>query len=540
MPITLKVVSWNLRTFGAPTVPDSVLDYIADIIVDELNPDVVCLQEIQIGSQAGLYIDNPISPSIITQLDSLLAKLQTRQGLANWQYCISGTNSSDRAKSMTDAYAFYWKVTPSQQSHVDAPHAITLLQGPTILRQEGGDHFPGRRPGLITLDVTREPSEAPVPFNLISWHAAVPCNTWGKTTTLKKGVSSGRAINALATLTDIGGGIQYKSPGSRDDYQFVNAYPLPNIDTLIVGDFNFSMAARDSDFVYKNLTTNYTPCVSTFDNVVLTTYSPDPDKPFVGSSSYDNIFILKPHAGLQPGLSFSGNSGAYNFIAEAARLYDPVQPWTFSQMSNAWYVCYQNRYKRQYAVKGISDHLPVWADITVEQSSLGNSHIKATSGDDHNSMFHALLGASVLGINGPIYFDADAATHRQQFVDYLKQTLQLANLGPNRVAILSAMVDAFETWPDEKENVEFLLRNPDFDPTTASKWHEMVETYLQGILGGRMLFVAELAVAAVWQNCSIKLWYTENGFYASGMLNPGQLDEREIYHAGLHFFHYQP
>ncbi len=540
MPITLKVVSWNLRTFGIPKVPAAALDYIADIIVGDLNPDIVCLQEIQIGSYVGRTIGSKISVGITSQLDDLLNRLMTRQPLANWFYTVSGTNNSARAKSMTDAYAFFCKGTPSAQSHANAPYAITFLQAPRILRQNryGGDKFPGRRPGLITLDVTPTSGEPPVPFNIISWHAPTPCNTFGKT---KHTTSSGRAINALATLDDIGGSMQiYRTVDGVRDYIFERQGPLPQIDTIILGDFNYRMDINYSDFVYRNLTDNFQPCVSTYRNTVLTTYSPDPNKPFQGSSSYDNIFVLKPHRNFRPGLSFTGNGGSFDFIAAAARAYNVVQPWTYAEMEEAWYVCYGEGYKLQYSKPGVSDHLPVWAEITVTQSSLGNSHIKATSSDGDNGVFHALFGVAFPGFDGPVYYDGQAALHRQQFATYLVNTITPMGFATIRTPVVAAMIRYFATTPDYLASAKFLVTNPTFNPFGTDRWTEMVAAYIQGILGGRPIMVEELDLLALCFNSTIKLWFIDDAEYKSRIINDGQVNRGEIYQSGQSFFRYQP
>lgn len=531
---TLKIVSWNLRTFGDPIPPDVALRGMAAIIVGVLQPDIVCIQEIQPGPNVFATIGAPISPAIDAALEDLLGKLDAAEPLAGWQLAVSGVNSA-RSVSMCDAYAFFWKATPgnSPLSHADAPPLIVMLQLPEILRQPGGDKFPGRRPGMIPFEITSEPNAPPVVLNVISWHAATPCNAYGKA---KNGPSSGRALMALATLTEIGGTLRRDKSGGWGDYEWIDGQPLPDVDTIFLGDCNFSMSASKADVVYRNLTTNYTPCVSTFTNIVNTTYSADPTKPFSSVSSYDNIFLLNARQGFSPAVTFTGASGAYDFIAAEARRLGGVSGIQYFADDAAWYVCFLDNYKRQCAQFGISDHLPVWAEFQVDEGLANSQEIRPTSGADNNCLFHATFGVE----NGVgVYVDAGATLRRTQLANAIEQAMISKNIAAIRDHVLRVMINEFGAAPTWLGVAQNLLANPLLDPFLAPEWEPMVVQYLAGIRGGRMLYADEAAMVAIQANITIELWIADAGEYRSLTLNAGHT-VTDIYHFGVHFFRFEP
>ncbi|MBA4045603.1 MAG: hypothetical protein C0471_14460 [Erythrobacter sp.] len=529
----LRIVSWNLRTFGDPIPPDVVLRNIAAIILDNLQADIVCLQEIQAGTDVTTTIDCPVSPAIVGALDSLLAKLRTADPNALWQYELSGVNNSAKAKTMRDAYAFFWKERPSRSAnpHADAPALIGALSSPVILRQPDQDLFPGRRPGMITFEVTGEDSGLPVVFNLISWHAATPCNVIGKA---KNGAISGRALMQLATLTEIGGVIRKDRSGGWGNYEWVEVNELPEIDTIFVGDCNFTMAASQADVVYHNLNTNYQPCVSTFNNIVQTTYSADPSKPFSSSSSYDNIFALRGRIDFNASLTFAGTSGAFDFIAAEARKLGAQTQATYYADEAAWYVCYIDFYKRQHAYYGVSDHLPVFADFNIGVGSAQNQQIRPTSGANNNCLFHALFGV----LFGGVYVDPTASTRRTSLADWIANAIA-TNFVAIRQHVLAVMINEFQGVPLWLAAAQNLLSNPLLAPTFYAYWGAMVASYIQGIRNGRMLWVDEAAMLAIAANMTIRLHFLNDGVYQEIDLNPGH-GVTELYHFGFHFFRYQP
>lgn len=528
----LRIVSWNLRTFGDPAPPEVALQSIADIIVYQLQADIVCIQEVQSGSEAEPTIGADISPDIDESLAALCDALETREPEGGWVYTVSGLNNSEKSGTMRDAYAFFWKERPSAspRSHAAAPLMITCIQGTTILRQSGKDLFPGRRPGLIIMEVVAAANTAPVQFNLLSWHAATPCNTVGKA---GKGPTSGRALMALATLKDIGG-VERKdrSGGWGTNYQWVAANPLPSIDTIFLGDCNFTASANKSDIVYHNLNTNYLPCIP---DDTITTYSADPTKPLQGTSSYDKIFVLRQHAGFRPGLSFEGTWGCFDFIAFQARQLGAAAEISYFPTETAWYVCYLDAYKKQHAKPGISDHLPVWADFTIGTASAQASKVKPTSGAANNCLFHAVYGTP--DINGT-YVDAAAAQHRTDFANLLEQAITAPNFATVRHNVLSAMIEEFQHQPSWRNAAQLLLTNGSINPFGANIWAQMVAAYLTGIRSGRMLYVHEAEILAQQMTATFRLWFVAEGDYRNIVLNDGQIDERDIYHFGLHFFHY--
>ncbi|TMV92283.1 hypothetical protein FGG78_07755 [Thioclava sp. BHET1] len=533
---TLKIVSWNLRTFGDPIPPDVVLRQIAEILITHMQADIVCLQEIQAGVTTSGTIGSTVSPEITGALDALLAKLRALDPAGAWVYRLSGLNNSSRSKSMRDAYAYFFKTTPaaSPHAHSDAPAQLAELQSPSILRVESGGQFPGRRPGLATFEVTASANAPPVPFNLISWHAATPCNTIGKA---KNGSSSGRALMALAKLRDIGGDLRKDISGGHGITVLERVNPLPDIDTIFLGDCNYNMAASRADIVYENLTTHYQPCVSTFDHVVTTTYSADPTKPLTGSSSYDNIFVLRAHDSFAPALQFANQSGAFDFIRFQAEQLGGAAEIKYFATEAAWYVCYIDQYKRQHAEYGISDHFPVWAEFTIGAGSTASRNIHATSGADNNCLFHAVFGA--LDDNG-IYVDPQAAAHRTTFANQLEASFAPTQFDTIRANVLSVMIEQYQDMPAWLAVAQNLLSNPLLDPTTVPEWPAMVAQYLAPIRSGRMLFVHEAEILAQQQSVTLNLWRADGGNYQMLPLNPGQAQSRDIYHCALHFFRYTP
>ncbi|RYD68130.1 MAG: hypothetical protein EOP58_01410 [Sphingomonadales bacterium] len=533
---TLKIVSWNLRTFGDPLPGEAAMREIASIIVNVLGADLVVLQEVQAGANVTPDFGCPVSPSVVLGLQDLLAKLQGLEAAANWRMVCSPVNNSEASGSMRDAYAYFWKQTPSVSllSHDDAPLQIALLQSPEILSIPGpnGGSFPGRRPGAAVFEVTTEAQASPIPINIVSIHAATPCNTVGKFKSTN-GVSSGRAIFALAQLPDIGG--TYRTSNGFT-YKWHDGEPLPEIDTIFLGDCNYAMDASDAAGVYLNLTTNYEPCVSTLTKSVRTTYSADPTKPFGSVSSYDNIFVLKSHDDFKPSVSFDGDSGAYDFILDWAEKLGGAAEIEYFPTETAWYVCYKQGYRRQNALPGISDHLPVWASFTVDESKMGSVAIRQTSGANNNCLFHAVFGQPN---NQDVYVDAQAAQRRTTFATQLQGVFGTVNFARYRQNILASMINEFQGSPNWLGLAQNLLANPNVDPGQFTEWTPMVAAYLQGIRGGRMLYVHEAEMLAMLANITINLWHVSAGVYQKLTLNPGQA-ETDIYHFGLHFFRYDP
>jgi len=532
---TLRIVSWNLRTFGDPPPGDQALRDMTAIMINALTADIVCVQEVQCGDTTSALIGGPIGQNIVNQLNRLLQALRAADPKGDWQGAYSGLNSQ-RSDSMRDAYAFFWKAQPaaSPLSHANASPRIAILQEPVILRKPGTqDNFPGRRPGMASFHITDDPSAPPVLLNIASWHAPTPCNSVGKA---KNGPSSGRGLFALATLTEIGGYLRQGTTGGRA-YEWVDGEPLPDVDTIFLGDCNYSMDASQAEDVYDNLTTNYEPCISSFDKIVRTTYSADPTKPFTSVSSYDNIFALKPHDKFVPAVTFNGTSGAYDFIAVQAKSLGDVSGIQYFANEACWYVCYLDQYKKQNAKQGISDHLPVYADFSVSQGSTANSRVLPTSGTNNNCLFHAVYGAPDL--TGQ-YVDAQAAQHRTWFVQQLTNALQ-NNFPAIRDFVLRSMINQFGDTPNWVNLAQFLLSNSGVNPSLYPQWPFMVAAYLQGISAfQRMLWADEAAMLAMFAGITINLRTINQGVYQNTPLNAGQQNSVDIYHFGLHFFRFNP
>jgi hypothetical protein len=526
----LRVLSWNIRTFGTHETNAEDQRRIAEIILNS-QADIVCIQELQLGAGVTGRVGAPISAESIEVISDLVFTLLESDPGGNWWYECSGADSGI-ADHMRDAYAFVWKENPAKSkfAHAEAPDAIVELTEPVILRQPEPDAFPGRRPGLFMVNVHFGTSVTPV--NVISYHAPTPCNRFSK------GIGSGYGINALATLPEIGGGMQ-QGTGRSWEYQPA-VTPLPQIDTIVLGDFNYTMDDKWAQFTYNNLLTNYQACVSDPKNVVLTTYAPSGTQALRRISAYDNIFVLRKHSTFTPSLAFS-SAGAIDFIAEQAKLLGDAIGFLNFGTEAAWYVVHLDGYKRQHAVRGLSDHLPVWSEFTVGAVDATAPHILPTSGTNNNCLLHAVLGAPVNGM----YVDAAADTHRTAIVTQLQvyRTAQAiptgANLTPVRNAILSSMINEFAADPVATTMLQLLLAGAT-NPFLTAGFDELFGRYLASIKFGRMLYVHEAELLACLQNITVILNYVDRGRYYSMTFNPGRPNPVNIYHQALHFCRWAP
>jgi hypothetical protein len=520
----LRVLSWNLRTFGSAAVSGPKLQKIADIILAS-RADVVCIQEVQIGHGVIGEVGAPISAASVALIRSLNARLQAGDTAGVWQCAVSGVDSGI-SDHMRDAYAFLWKTVPGNSNFPGAAPVdmIELLLEPVILRQEGKDSFPGRRPGMVMLGITAGNNWFPV--NVISYHAPTPCNRFSK------GSGSGYGINALATLPEIGGGMQI---GTGWSWKYSpGKVPLPQIDTIVAGDFNYSMDESWAQFTYNNLLTNYQACVSDPNKVVRTTYPPDATSAFRLVSAYDNIFTLKPHDAFAPALTYANTSGAIDFILDASKLLGDAIGSFGTQA--AWYVIHRDNYNRQHGEEGLSDHLPVWADFTVGVSAATAARILPTAGTGNNCLFHAVYGTLTSGF----YVDAQADLRRGQLAGILKGYYSnLAfpaggSLAGVRGAILSSMINQFEGYPNTLTALQVLLAN-NVNPFTVPSFSFNYQLYINAIIGGRMLYVHEAELIACIGNITIVLNYVDRGQIHTLTFNAGQGTSITIYHQALHF-----
>src|SRR5690348_6475596 len=176
---TVRILSWNLRTFGSHDVHAEDLRRIAAIILAS-QADVVALQELMIGKGVSGQVGSTISEQSIALIVKLTLLLQEGDDGGKWCGAWSGVDSGF-ADHMRDAYAFLWKATPAQSklAHTGAPDALVdLMPNPVILRQDGKDAFPGRRPALFMLNA--QVGSSVTPFNVIAYHAPTPCNRFSK------------------------------------------------------------------------------------------------------------------------------------------------------------------------------------------------------------------------------------------------------------------------------------------------------------------------------------------------------------------------
>jgi hypothetical protein len=413
--------------------------------------------------------------------------------------------------------------------HTEPVDGIALMSEPVILRQDPVDHFPGRRPGMITALVVAKDSVTPI--NIISYHAPTPCNKFSK------GKGSGYGINALATLPEIGGGIQQVR--NRQWVWLDNQTPLPQIDTIVLGDFNFTMSDKWAAFTYRNLLTYYTACVSTPDDVKYTTYAPSGMDALRLISAYDNIFVLKQHKAFKPALAKVG-SGVIDFILEQSKVLGEAIGFqdVGTGTAAAWYVIHQDLYKRQHAVRGISDHLPVWTEFSIGGADRTAAHIRPTSGADNNCLIHALFGVD----NGAgLIVDPNAAKGRITLAATL-QGYGVAGAFPNagiREAVVRSMLNDFASDPAAATVLRALIGNA-IDPFTAPNFGAMLAAYIKNILGGRMLWVEEVPLFALLHPITVVMHYVDRGQWHAITVNPGQASTVHIYHEGLHFSRWAP
>ncbi len=526
----LRVLSWNIRTFGSPAPNAEDLRRMAVIIVNS-QADLVCIQEVQIGNGVVGTVGAPISQASRDAVEDLLTAVSDLDPKGNWWSDCSGVDSGI-SDHMRDAYAFLWKETPSAStlSHAEAPDGIEELSEPVILRQLNKDAFPGRRPGMFTVNV--KTGDKVTPVNVISYHAPTPCNKFSK------GSGSGYGINALATLPEIGGGVQCVD--NRNWVYKESITPLPQIDTIVLGDFNFTMDDKWAAFTYKNLLENYQACVSSPGDVILTTYAPSSTQALRRISAYDNIFALRKHKTFTPALTFT-QRGCIDFIFEESKILGEAIGFLTSGTEAAWYVIHQDQYKKQYAARGLSDHLPVWAEFTIGAVDATASHILPTSGVDNNCLLHAIFGVVVNGM----YVDAAAGDHRKWLVAQLKvfgvsQAFPTGgNLTPVRNAILSSMVNEFDADPNATQGLQLLLANAT-NPFTVVGFAELFARYIASIGHGRMLYVHEAELFACLQNITVTLHYVNRGQYFTQTFNAGRPGPIDIYHQALHFSRWAP
>jgi hypothetical protein len=355
---TLRVVSWNLRTYGAPDPLPAYQDIIMRSIL-QMQADIVCIQEIQVGNNVGPTIGTPISPRMAEHLQYLCQILRENDTGGNWFMVYSGTNKGRDVSQpkMTDAYAFFIKTTPSQSTYSrrNSLRGIALSASapvnPKILEWNG---FPSRRPGMLYLTVNS--GKQTTNINIASFHACTPPNI----NYAVRRPAAGRAIMLLNRLDDIGGFDGY-IPNSQ---KRTHPVPLPDVNTLVVGDFNFSVNNPNqvTPFPYDEFTNSgqdYSMCVGGAANPVLTTYSPKYQDPIRKVSSYDNIFVLQNSEVTNP-LTPSGTGDTFDYISA----FTPQLMATYPDI-NTPAKAYNFLYKRQYGETGLSDHLPVYRDFTL-------------------------------------------------------------------------------------------------------------------------------------------------------------------------------
>jgi len=531
---TLRIMSWNLRTFAVFTPNAEDYRRITRIILNSC-ADIVCIQELQIGNGVGGAIGSPISQPSQQVVDNLVAELATADPNAGWQRAMSGVNQGF-ADSMRDAYGFLWKSTPggSANAHPQPVDGITNLNSPFILRQPLSDNFPGRRPGMLVVKVTAGSTITPI--DIISYHARTPANAFGK------GKGAGTGVNALASLAEVGGGM---TTSNGRAYDWKSTWPLPEVDTVVLGDFNYSMDQSKASLVYKNLLDSYQPCVSSPTNITYTTYSPAATQALRLVSAYDNIFVLRAHDGFTPALGFTQQFGAIDFIAAEAKLLgEALSIQTIDSATGtivAWYVIHVDQYKNQHARRGISDHLPVWADFTIAAGGATASQIKPTSSTGANGLLDAAFGT--VAADG-LYTDNTADQHRADVVSMLRgyatsQAFPTAgNVVPVQSAVLKSMLATLGADPAASQLLAQLLDST-ANPFGSAGFSMLYDSYVNAIAGGRPFAESDVDLVADLLNITITVMTMSGAHYLSVAHNPGAPSMVTVLSQAGNFFRWQ-
>ncbi|MFT4664157.1 MAG: hypothetical protein ACI9XB_001100 [Gammaproteobacteria bacterium] len=534
-------MSWNLRTLGLYALVADDTNRIAQIIYNS-QTDIACIQEVQCGTTCPFTLGAKISQAIINILVGIKDRLNTLEGKEEWSFEVSGVNSDEHGH-MRDAYAFFWKNYPilTKNPHADAVFQIQSINAPEILTDV--DSFPGRRPGLFTVNVSDISNGSITPVNIISYHSLIPCNIYGT----YKSPASGKGTDKLSNFAQVGGGslISRGSGPNRWSYNANGGAPLPQMDTIVLGDFNYDMSkgltSKPSvNQIYQNFSTNYRPCINELGAVQrTTTYSSDPTRPLAGASAYDNIFVLKNHPNFKAALTFSKNSDVIDFIKAEARTLGQLASITYYPTETAWYVIYKTVYKSQYSKSGISDHLPVWAefDIAPGSGTTTSARIKPTSFLNYDELFHAVFGVFTTLFKW--YYDANAATHRNAVATYLKKFDSTHPFSPPiRKAVITTMLTLYGDDIAISLILKLLLAYDD-DPFKSSDYFpQLYLNYIDNIEAGRKMLVSEVVILAHQAQATISLWEIANGRYQKETFNGGTSITVNIFHAANKFYRY--
>ncbi|CAM4345036.1 exonuclease/endonuclease/phosphatase family protein [Corallococcus exiguus] len=410
---TLRVLSWNLRTFALYEESGDDLLSMAKVL-QRSGADIVALQEIQIGKSVPNRIGAKLSFASHMQVARLAELLGALDRDAGWRWTLSGA-SKGYGRAMRDGYAYLWK-----QAAANGQMSIDLLSPPEILDIDCGA-WSSRRPALATFLLSS--GKTWLPLNVISYHARLPDGRTKSSTDEVKGVEQ------LARLPEVGGGVWRRDGRTLPTY-WPDFAPLPTLDTIVLGDFNCKMDAPVADAAYKSLLTHYTACVSwpgtptRAARTVTTMYGRDRDGAPEQRSAYDNIFVLNSHAnGFVAKCQYSAPAPGAPPTSDAIDIIeDELQalgPHVVNADRGAWRQWVFNRvYATQKGGSGLSDHLPVWADITLQfPDATSAPRPVLTSNEDGNSLFHAVEG---LSFGDSPHFTSKAAELRKQVVKELK------------------------------------------------------------------------------------------------------------------------
>ncbi|MEL6606915.1 MAG: hypothetical protein AAFP88_01530 [Bacteroidota bacterium] len=526
----IRVMSWNLRTFGVHNLGADMIQRLVNIL-NENAVDILCIQEVQTGEDVPNQIGSEISFNPVDEMANICEALHMSDNNAGWRRAVSGVDSGSNVH-MRDAYGFIWKLYPQQSrfGHNGACQTIASLGNPVILRQEPNDHFPGRRPGMIQFSVQTNSSDGFF-VNIVSYHAQTPTNTFPG--------GAGDGINALATLKGVGGEIlTYRGT----QYALQPKEALPTIDTIVLGDFNYSMDSDGAGIVYGNLLKNYQACISTPNNVNKTTYSSDATNAFRLVSAYDNIFILRGHQDFIPALQFNNVSRVVDFIGDEAKSLGKVTQIRDYAKETAWYVVYNTLYKRQYATSGLSDHLPVFAEFDIVGRGVKASSVLPTINDDNN-IFHAAWGEKLPdgSPNAGFCYNSRASDARQELCGRL-YAYGTNKSFPNNIALINAVffsmqemyINDNDTY-GELMRLQFFINNPFSNgspayPFGVNGFLELYRNYIEYILRRRFSSPKDAELVAYVSDRTFNVHYLDGGAYKCESLNPGQNDSCDVFY----------
>lgn len=364
----LKLMTWNLRTFGSNTTQND-LDQIAAVINGE-GVDVVCIQEIQVGNAAN-RVGAPIDSAIRRQLDALRASLQNQlnQTLGRfysaWKYDVSGANKglawglwAGDSNSMRDAYAVFWLKKPAdipgRNNHFNS---ISLERLDILdLDQNANLRWPGRRPGIAVLLLDHASIPNGMNVNIVSLHAA---------TNRAAHPNASDSIRFLPRLSEVGGA--FIPQVGVNGWQVL---PPPRTPTIVLGDFNHNPGASYDGLINAGNSSYYSLGLNQGSTVYRTAQHNPPPLPNsiapvnLTGSLYDNILHQQTYRqGAPHRITPVAPSSAVDFISTSMQASVNLLGGDTDLNRRA---AFASLYKQQHMPTGLSDHLPVVQEFDIQ------------------------------------------------------------------------------------------------------------------------------------------------------------------------------